>query len=139
MISSSVSQMPEYSSGQIAELLGVSADTVRRWCDGGRLPTSRSERGHRFVDGAALARFLREHAPQAGSVVLSEQSARNRFVGIVTAVVVDRVAAKVELQAGPHRIVSLMTSEAAEELGLEPGMLAVASVKSTNVVVEVPR
>jgi len=127
-----------YRPGQIAELVGVSADTVRRWCDDGRLPVQRGAGGQRLVDGADLARFLSESAPVPGSDVIVGRSARNRFAGIVVNVVRDTVAAKVELQAGPHRIVSLMTAEAVDDLGLEPGMLAVASVKSTSVVVEVP-
>jgi molybdopterin-binding protein len=124
--------------GQAAELLGVSADTVRRWADDGRLPTRRTGGGHRVVDGVALAAFAREQAvaPEPGAIV--GQSARNRFTGIVTRVVKDKVAAQVEIQAGRHRVVSLMTREAADELGLEPGVLAVAAVKATNVVVEVP-
>jgi molybdopterin-binding protein len=130
--------MSEFRIGQAAELLGVSPDTVRRWADDGRLPTRRTDGGHRMVEGAALARFAVEHseAPVPGAIV--GQSARNRFTGIVTRVVKDTVAAQVELQAGPHRIVSLMTREAADELGLEPGTLAVAAVKATSVVVEVP-
>jgi molybdopterin-binding protein len=124
--------------GQAAELLGVSVDTVRRWADDGQLPTRRTGGGHRVVDGAALAGFAAEHAvaPEPGAV--AGQSARNRFIGIVTRVVKDKVAAQVEMQAGPHRFVSLMTREAADELGLEPGTLAVAAVKATNVVIEVP-
>jgi molybdopterin-binding protein len=124
--------------GQAAELLGVSADTVRRWADDGRLPTRRTTGGQRVVDGAALAALAVEqaNAPEPGAIV--SESARNRFTGIVTRVVKDRVAAQVEIQAGPHRVVSLMTREAADELGLEPGALAVAAVKATNVVVEVP-
>jgi molybdopterin-binding protein len=124
--------------GQAAELLGVSADTVRRWADDGRLPTRRTTGGQRIVEGAALAALAVEQAktPEAGAIV--GQSARNRFTGIVTRVVKDKVAAQVEIQAGPHRVVSLMTREAADELGLEPGALAVAAVKATNVVIEVP-
>jgi molybdopterin-binding protein len=124
--------------GQAAELLGVSADTVRRWADDGRLPTRRTTGGQRIIDGAALAALAVEQAktPEAGAIV--GQSARNRFSGIVTRVVKDKVAAQVEIQAGPHRVVSLMTREAADELGLEPGALAVAAVKATNVVIEVP-
>jgi molybdopterin-binding protein len=124
--------------GQAAELLGVSADTVRRWADDGRLPTRRTTGGQRLVDGAALAGLAVEQAsaPEPGAIV--GQSARNRFTGIVTRVVKDKVAAQVEIQAGPHRVVSLMTREAADELGLEPGALAVAAVKATNVVIEVP-
>jgi len=124
--------------GQAAELLGVSPDTVRRWADDGRLPTRRTGGGHRVVDGAALAELAagQASAPEPGAIV--GQSARNRFIGIVTRVVKDKVAAQVEIQAGPHRVVSLMTSEAAEELGLAPGDLAVAAVKATSVVIEVP-
>jgi molybdopterin-binding protein len=130
--------MPTYRIGQAAELLGVSVDTVRRWADAGRLGTSRTHGGQRVVDGAALAEFMTglRHLPERDEVIA--QSARNRFQGIVTRVVKDEIVAKVELQAGPHRVVSLMTAEAAEELGLAPGMLAVAVVKATNVVVELP-
>jgi molybdopterin-binding protein len=120
----------------VAELLGVSVDTVRRWADAGRVKTRRTGGGQRLIDGADLARFLEEQggAHESGAVV--SQSARNRFAGIVTRVVKDKVAAQVEIHAGPHRIVSLMTREAADELGLAPGVLAVAVVKSTNVVIE---
>ena len=129
--------MPSYKIGQAAELLGVSADTVRRWVDGGRLAATRSEGGRRFIDGEALARFAvaLTDAPEPAAVV--GRSARNRFPGIVTRVVKDGVAAQVEIQAGPHRVVSLMTREAADELGLAPGVLAVAAVKSTSVVIEI--
>jgi molybdopterin-binding protein len=131
--------MSEFRIGQAAELLGVSPDTVRRLADRGQLATRRTEGGHRVVDGVALAQLLAEHAglPEAAAIV--GQSARNRFSGIVTRVVKDRVAAQVEMQSGPHRIVSLMTAEAVDELGLEPGMLAIAAVKATQVVVEVPQ
>jgi molybdopterin-binding protein len=123
--------------GEAADLLGVSSDTLRRWIDNGRLGAIRDENGHRTIDGAVLAEFARslgdtEEQDRAGSV----SSARNRFRGIVTRVVRDTVMAQVEIQAGPHRVVSLMSREAADELGLEPGMLTVAVVKSTNVVVE---
>ena len=130
--------MPTYRMGQAAELLGVSVDTVRRWADAGRLGASRTEGGQRVVDGAALAEFMTSlrHAPERDEVIA--QSARNRFQGIVTRVVKDEIVAKVELQAGPYRVVSLMTAEAADELGLAPGVLAVAAVKATNVVVELP-
>jgi molybdopterin-binding protein len=126
--------------GEVAALAGVSVDTARRWADGGRLVTRRTSGGHRVVDGADLARFLAEVAdPGHDPGPIRAQSARNRFTGIVTRVVKDTVAAQVEIQAGPHRVVSLMTAEAAEELGLAPGMLAVASVKATNVGIELPR
>jgi molybdopterin-binding protein len=130
--------MPTYRIGQAAELLGVSVDTVRRWADAGRLGTSRTEGGQRVVDGASLAEFMSGlwHLPEHDEVIA--QSARNRFAGIVTKVVKDEIVAKVELQAGPYRVVSLMTREAADELGLTPGVLAVAAVKATNVVVELP-
>ncbi len=130
--------MPIYRAGQAAELLGVSVDTVRRWADSGKLRTHRSEGGQRMIDGADLARFLAEAPPAAEPSVIVGQSARNRFPGIVTRVEKDKVTALVEIRAGPHRVVSLMTREAADELGLQPGDLAVAAVKATTVVVEVP-
>jgi molybdopterin-binding protein len=125
-----------------ARLLGVSDDTVRRWADAGRLVTTADDAGRRVIDGVELARFAGEQ--NAGAVSLDAgpivgESARNRFTGIVTRVMKDTVMAQVELAAGPFRVVSLMSSEAATELGLKPGVIAVASVKSTNVVIEVPR
>jgi molybdopterin-binding protein len=130
--------MMSYRIGQVAELLGVSVDTVRRWADAGRLGARRTEGGQRVVDGAALAEFVTglRHSVEPDEVMA--QSARNRFPGIVTRVVKDHIVAQVEIQAGPHRVVSLMTREAADELGLAPGMLAVAAVKATNVVIELP-
>ncbi|MFI5046949.1 MAG: molybdopterin-binding protein [Acidimicrobiia bacterium] len=128
--------MSTYRVGQVAELLGVSADTVRRWADTGRLSMQR-ERGQRLIDGADLARFLTETSPVADELPVQE-SARNRFPGIVTKVEKDGLVAVVHIQAGPHRVVSLMTREAADELRLEPGDFAVGVVKSTNVVVEAP-
>jgi molybdopterin-binding protein len=130
--------MPTYRIGQAAELLGVSVDTVRRWADAGRLGTTRTEGGQRVVDGASLAEFMASlrHLPEHDQV--TAQSARNRFPGIVTRVAKDEIMAQVELQTGPYRVVSLMTREAADELGLAPGVLAVAAVKATNVVVELP-
>ena len=125
-----------YKPGQAAELLGVSVDTVRRWADAGRIKTVRSRGGQRLIDGADLARFLEEHGDRREPDVIINQSARNRFPGIVTRVIKDKVMAQVEIQAGPHRVVSLMSREAADELGLAPGVLAIAAVKSTNVVVE---
>ncbi len=132
--------MSEFRIGEAATVLGVSADTVRRWADAGRLSTRRTSGGQRLVDGRDLARLADElgderHGerarPGAGGM-----SARNRLPGIVTRVTTDTVMAQVELRVGRHRMVSLMTREAAEELALAPGVLAVASVKSTNVVVE---
>jgi molybdopterin-binding protein len=130
--------MVEFSPGQVAELLGVSVDTVRRWCDDGRLATTRSAAGHRAIPKAALAEYLTSTDVAWEPAAAMAQSARNRFTGIVTRVERDAITALVELRAGPHRIVSLMTAEAVEDLGLEPGDLAVAAVKSTNVVIEVP-
>jgi len=130
--------MAEYRLGQAAELLGVSVDTVRRWADGGRIATLRSEGGHRMVAGAELARFLTETVAAPGNESAVAHSARNRFPGIVTRVVRDGVMAQVEIRSGPNRIVSLISREAADELDLAPGVLAVASVKSTNVGVELP-
>jgi molybdopterin-binding protein len=129
--------MPSYRIGQVAKMLGVSSDTVRRMVDDGRLRAVRSSGGQRLINGASLARFSKPRRPQAPEVVVA-QSARNRFPGIVTRVVKDRVAAQVEIQAGPHRFVSLLTREAVDELDLKPGMPAVAVVKATNVGVELP-
>jgi molybdopterin-binding protein len=126
--------MRSYTTQQAARLLGVSTDTVRRWADAGRIPTRRDEVGKRLVDGAALAAFAVELGQQAGDAAEeSYTSARNAFPGIITAVKLGDVAAQVDIQAGPHRLVSLLTREAVEELGLEVGMEAVARVKSTNV------
>jgi molybdopterin-binding protein len=130
--------MASYRIGQAAELLGVSVDTVRRWADSGRLATRRTGGGQRVIDGADLARFVTGLAPAHEPEGVSAQSARNRFTGIVTRVVKGTVAAQVEVQAGRYRVVSLMTREAADELGLAPGVLAVAAVKATNVVIELP-
>lgn len=129
--------MPSYRIGQAAELLGVSVDTVRRWVDSGRLGALRTDGGRRLIDGAALAEFAVNLTHERESDVVIGRSARNRFPGIVTRVIKDKVTAQVEIQSGTHRIVSLMTREAADELGLAPGVLAVAAVKSTSVVVEI--
>ncbi|GGH34350.1 TOBE domain-containing protein [Microbacterium album] len=125
---------------EAAAFLGVSDDTVRRWTEQGVLEATVDARGRKVVDGLALARFARERA-SAPADPLGEvaTSARNRFVGLVTHVVSDRVMSQVELQCGPHRVVSLMSTEAVKELGIEPGTVAVASVKATQVTVEVAR
>lgn len=127
--------MTSLTPGRVADLAGVSVDTVRRWSDDGRLATSRDARGRRSIDGADLARFLVDQAGTGGPP--TGLSARNRFRGIVTRVTRDGVAATVEIQAGPHRIVSLITSEAVDELGLAPGIIADAAVKATDVMVDV--
>ena len=126
-----------YRIAEAAGLLGVSDDTVRRWIDSGRLPAHRDGGGPAVVDGADLARVatqLRE-PPEPGT---TPSSARNRLTGIVTRVVRDTVMAQVEIQAGPFRLVSLMSREAADELGLETGVRAVATVKATQVSVDIP-
>jgi molybdopterin-binding protein len=133
-----LASVTSYRVGQVAELLGVSSDTVWRWADGGRLGVSRREHGERVIEGTDLARFLTETVKPADEPPVIE-SARNRFPGIVTKVEKDGLVAVVHIQAGPHRITSLMTREAADDLGLEPGDVAVGVVKSTNVVVEAPR
>jgi molybdopterin-binding protein len=127
--------MTTFRIGEAAELLGVSTDTLRRWVDSGRLAAGRDDNGHRVIDGVHLAAFARARAAEAeeGS---DASSARNRLRGIVTAVVKDTVMAQVDIQAGPHRIVSLMSREAADELDLRVGSPAVAVIKSTTVVVE---
>ena len=137
-----VRRVPTFRIKQAAELLGVSDDTVRRWAEGGRITTTTDMAGRQVIDGAALARFAEEAAEASGgadSRVVVAESMRNRFTGLVTRVVRDTVMAQVEIQAGPHRFVSLLSREAVDDLGLEPGVLAVAAVKATNVSVEIPR
>ncbi|MEY3733394.1 MAG: hypothetical protein RL347_753 [Actinomycetota bacterium] len=120
--------------------LGVSDDTLRRWVDSGRVEATTDASGRQVIEGSEVARLLRETAASvtAETAPIIGRSARNRFAGIVTRVVKDQVMAQVEIQAGPHRLVSLLSTEAVEELGLEPGSLAIATVKATNVGVEVP-
>lgn len=127
--------MRSYTIGQAARLLGVSPDTARRWADAGRMRTHRDDSGKRLIDGHDLAGFSVALAEGTGTEDGDEPytSVRNAFSGIITAVKLGDVAAQVEIQAGPHRLVSLVTREAVEELGLEVGMEAVARVKSTNV------
>lgn len=124
--------------GQAAELLRVSPDTVRRLVDSGQIKTVRSAGGQRQIDGGGLARYM-AGLPRSEPPAVSSESARNRFPGIVTRVLKDGIVAQVEMQAGPFRVVSVITRESADELGLKPGVMAVASVKSTSVVIELPR
>jgi molybdopterin-binding protein len=134
--------MPTFRIKEAASLLGVSDDTLRRWADSGRIETITDAAGVLVVDGVALARLaqdLAEAADHAEDRMVVAHSARNRFSGLVSRVVRDTVMAQVEIQAGPHRFVSLLSREAADELGLEPGMLVVAAVKATSVSVEIPR
>lgn len=119
-----------------ATYLGVSDDTVRRWIDRGLLTAQLDDSGRKVVDGFELARVAREHAAPPAVPGGVTSSARNRFVGLVTEVRTDAVMAQVELQCGPFRVVSLMSSEAVRDLGLELGSVAVAVIKSTNVIVE---
>ena len=129
--------MPQLRIGEAAALLGVSDDTVRRWAEQGRLRLTKAASGRSVVDGVELARVALELAEGTPSTGGGTRSARNSLRGIVTKVTRDTVMAQVELQAGPHRIVSLMSREAADELGLEVGVVAYASIKATNVVVGV--
>jgi molybdopterin-binding protein len=133
-----VLEMASYKIGDVAELLGISVDSVRRLTDSGRLATVRTTGGQRVVDGRQLARFMAKTPADFKPETTVSRSARNHFQGIVTRVIKDRIMAQVELQAGPYRLVSLISREAADELGLAPGVRAVAVVKATNVMVELP-
>lgn len=128
--------MPYFRMSEAAELLGVSDDTVRRWVDGGRLAARADAAGKQVVDGASLAEFAVEQARAAADERGSQVSARNRFVGIVTDVRIEGLVAQVEIQSGPHHVVSLITADAARSLGLVVGSRAVATIKATNVGVE---
>lgn len=133
--------MTQFRISEASALLGVSDDTVRRWAEQGRLAVTRGPNGMQVVEGTELLPLMEELASGgalAQEFPLARASARNRFVGLVTRVQRDGVMAQVDLQAGPFRIVSLMSREAADELGLEPGMLAAASTKATNVSIELP-
>ncbi|CAM2793122.1 TOBE domain-containing protein [Saccharomonospora xinjiangensis] len=130
--------MPHFRIAEAARLLGVSDDTVRRWIKAGLLSEHLDSSGRKALDGAELAEFARRSADSSPDPTGVARSARNRFVGLVTDVVADAVMAKVEIQCGPNRIVSLMSSEAVTELGLRPGVVAVAVVKATQVIVETP-
>ncbi len=133
-----MSVVPQMRISEAASYLGVSDDTVRRWIDQGVLDATADGSRRKVVDSYQVAQVARDHAAPPPLPSGGGSSARNRFVGLVTDVRADGVMAQVELQCGPFRVVSLMSAEAATELGLEPGVLAVASVKSTHVVVEVP-
>jgi molybdopterin-binding protein len=124
--------------GQAAEMLGVSVETLRRWETDGRLRMDRSEGGQRLVEIEEVARLLGDRRKASTDRPIVAQSARNRFPGVITRVERDGVAAVVEVIAGPHRLVSLMTAEAVEELDLKVGDEAICVVKATNVIVEVP-
>jgi molybdopterin-binding protein len=124
--------------GRAADMLGVTVDTIRRWSAEGRITVVRSDGGQRLVPIEEVTRLIGERRQAATDRPIVAQSARNRFAGIVTRVEKDRVAAVVEVQAGPHRLVSLMTAEAVDELGLKVGDEAICVVKSTNVIVEIP-
>lgn len=126
--------MPYLRIKEAADLLGVSDDTIRRWADHGRLPIHR-ENGRMVIAGVDLARLAVELADDPVETGV-RASARNQLHGIVTRVVKDTVMAQVEMQAGRFRVVSLMSSEAVDELGLEPGVVAIASIKATHVVIE---
>ncbi|MHA7238478.1 TOBE domain-containing protein [Arthrobacter sp. TMS1-12-1] len=124
--------------GDAARFLAVSDDTVRRWIDGGLLGSTKDVSGRAVVDSLELAGLARRNAVLPGDPSDIGRSARNRFVGIVTDVIADTVMAQVELQCGPHRVVSLMSSEAVRDLGLEKGSIAIAVVKATTVIIETP-
>lgn len=121
-----------------ASLLGVSDDTVRRWVDSGALPNQTDEHNRMVIAGRALAEFAKAQATPPPDPSAVGRSARNRFVGLVTEVISDTVMSQVELQCGPYRVVSLMSTEAVRELQLEPGKVAVAVIKATTVIVETP-
>ncbi|MDN4517841.1 helix-turn-helix transcriptional regulator [Mycolicibacterium austroafricanum] len=130
--------MPDIRIKDAAILLGVSDDTVRRWIDSGSLPSYKDEAGRKVIDGRALADFARDHASPPPDPSGVGSSARNRLVGLVTKVTADRVMSEVQMQCGPFTVVSLMSTESVRQLGLEPGVVAVAVVKATTVIVETP-
>jgi molybdopterin-binding protein len=124
-----------YRIGEAAAALGVRVETLRRWERDGKLSTTRTEGGQRVVPASEVARLLTERR-QAQPIAQASQ--RNRFMGVITEVKRDKLAATVEIQAGPHRILAFITREAADQMGLKPGMEAVAAVKATNVTIELP-
>ncbi|WP_406832382.1 TOBE domain-containing protein [Pedococcus sp. KACC 23699] len=131
--------MPQLRIKDAATFLGVSDDTVRRWVDSGALVAEPDETGRKVVDGYQVALLARDQAHTVADPSTVGRSARNRFVGLVTDIKTDTVMAQVELQCGPFRVVSLMSSEAVRDLGLELGSVAIAVVKSTTVIVETPQ
>lgn len=133
-----MANMPQIRIKDAALYLGVSDDTVRRWIDSGVLSSQQDGSGRTVVDGLELAHLAKQNAVLPADPSGVAGSARNRFVGLVTDIVTDKVMAQVELQCGPHRVVSLISSEAVRELGLELGSVAVAVIKATNVMVEAP-
>ncbi|MEJ2884848.1 TOBE domain-containing protein [Actinomycetospora aeridis] len=130
--------MTHFRIAEAARLLGVSDDTVRRWTDSGSLPVTTDASGRKVIAGADLASYARAQAHATPDPSGVGRSARNRFVGLVTSIVSDKVMSQVEMQCGPHRVVSLMSTEAVEELGLEVGSLAVSVVKASHIIVETP-
>ncbi|MFC5137828.1 molybdopterin-binding protein [Actinomycetospora rhizophila] len=130
--------MTHFRIAEAARLLGVSDDTVRRWTDSGSLPVTADASGRKVIAGSDLAAFARAQAHATPDPSGVGRSARNRFVGLVTAITSDKVMSQVEMQCGPHRVVSLMSTEAVEELGLEVGSLAVSVVKASHIIVETP-
>ena len=128
--------MTDYSVSEAAGLLSVSADTVRRWIDNGSLGATRTVNGRRRIEGVALAHFAQSLHESYDAATSTSDSIRNHFAGIVTKVTKDKVMAQVELQAGPYRVVALISREAVDEMGLVPGVMASAVVKSTNVSIE---
>ena len=131
--------MPHLRITEAARLIGVSDDTIRRWVDAEGLDTSKDSGGRILIDGADVARLAQAHSTSPVDVTGVSRSARNQFVGIVTNILADTVMAQVELQCGPHRVVSLMSSEAVRDMSLEVGSVAVAVVKATTVIVEAPQ
>ncbi|MDD7941803.1 helix-turn-helix domain-containing protein [Actinomycetospora lutea] len=130
--------MTHFRIAEAARLLGVSDDTVRRWTDSGSLPVTADASGRKVIAGSDLAAFARAQAHATPDPSGVGRSARNRFVGLVTGITSDKVMSQVEMQCGPHRVVSLMSTEAVEELGLEVGSLAVSVVKASHIIVETP-
>lgn len=131
--------MPQIRIREAASYLGVSDDTIRRWIDQGLLASQTDSSNRMVVDGYELAKLAKANASPVSDPSQVERSARNRFVGLVTNIITDTVMAQVELQCGPYRVVSLMSSEAARDLRLELGSVAVAVVKATTVIIETPQ